>query len=62
MLNLDEVKVQMKRRSYNALLSRISCYPDSHSTRISACEVWEDKGRGSNLQEGVSHIFTLRLG
>ena len=62
MLNLDEVKVQMKKMSYNALLSRTSCYPDSHSTRISACGVWGDKGWGSNFQEGVSHTFTLRLG
>ena len=52
----------MKRMSYNALLSRTSCYPDIHSTRISVYGVWEGKGRGSNFQEGVLHTFTLRLG
>ena len=34
---------------------------DGHPTSISACRVWEDKGRDSNLQEGVSHIYTFRL-
>ena len=29
-----------------------------YSISISACEVWEIRGRGSSLQEKVSHIWT----
>ena len=36
----------------------------NHFTSISACGMWGvgGKGRGSSIQEGVSHIYTLRLG
>ena len=34
---------------------------DGHFTSINACGVWGGKGRGSSLQKGDSHIYTLRL-
>ena len=37
---------------------------DGHSINISVCGVWGmgDKSRGSNLLEGASHTYILRLG
>ena len=34
---------------------------DNHSTSISGCGVWEDKGRDSSFQKGASHTYTLRV-
>ena len=34
---------------------------DIHSISINVCGVWEDKGRGSSLQEKVLHTYTLKL-